>query len=97
MARRVGLMSPRKAKKKMAKWLTLYHPIRRITTTILDSNKEKLATYERGGWKIGALPPEALPDSFVELETMAEAGDLAAVEVTKVTPKKSASKKAKKE
>jgi len=79
----------------MAKWLTLYHPTRRIITTILDSNKEKLAIYKRGGWEIGPLPPAPLPDSFVELEAMAEAGDLAAVKVAKEAPKKT--KKPKKE
>lgn len=82
----------------MAKWLTLYHPRRRIVTTILDTNKEKLSVYERGGWKIGALPPEALPESFVELEGLVEAGDLGASELPKkVAPKKDAPKKAKKE
>lgn len=91
MARRVGLMSPRKAKKKMAKWLTLYHPTRRIITTILDSDKEKLEIYERLGWKIGVLPPEALPDSIDELEGLVAAGDL----IGSSLPKKT--KKAKKE
>jgi hypothetical protein len=93
MARRLGLMSPRKT---MAKWLTLYHPTRRIITTILDTDEEKLDTYKRTGWKIGALPPEALPDSFVELEAMVEAGDLIGASLPKkAEPKKS--KKAKKE
>ena len=91
MARRVGLTSPRKAKKMMAKWLTLYHPTRRIVTTILDSNKEKLAIYERGGWKIGPLPPAPLPDSIDELEGLVATGDL----IGSSLPKKP--KKAKKE
>ncbi|GAG03856.1 unnamed protein product [marine sediment metagenome] len=77
----------------MAKWITLYHPSRRIVTTSLDDDTERLANFKRVGWKIGALPPEALPDSLDELEIMAEAGDLLAVEVAK----KPASKKAKKE
>ena len=77
----------------MAKWLTLYHPRRRIETTILDTDTEKLTAFKRGGWKIGVLPPEALPDSFVELEAMAEAGDLLGASL----PKKPVSKKAKKE
>ena len=80
----------------MGKHLTLYHPRRRIVTTSLDTDKERLETFRRAGWKIGALPPEALPDSFVELETMAEAGDLMSVDVVKKTKKPSA-KKAKKE
>jgi len=77
----------------MAKWLTLYHPRRRIETTILDTNKEKLNTYERAGWKMGTLPPEGLPESFDELEGMVESGELGAKEL----PKKAEPKKAKKE
>lgn len=88
MARRVGLTSqPRKAKKKMAKWLTLYHPTRRIITTILDSNKEKLAIYERGGWKVGPLPPAPLPDGLIELEELVAAGDLIGSSLPKKTKK----------
>ncbi len=75
----------------MAKWFTLYHPTRRIVTTILDTNKEKLATYKRGGWKIGPLPPAPLPDDIDELEGLVAAGDLVGVSL----PKKA--KKAKKE
>jgi len=75
----------------MAKWLTLYHPRRRIVTTILDTNKAKLDIYKRGGWKMGPLPPEGLPESFDELEGMVAAGELGAQEL----PKKP--KKAKKE
>ena len=77
----------------MAKWLTLYHPRRRIETTILDTDKDKLATYKRGGWNLGPLPPEALPESFVELEGMAETGELGMQEL----PKKAEPKKEKKE
>ena len=77
----------------MAKWLTLYHPRRRIETTILDTDKDKLATYKRGGWRLGPLPPGALPESFVELEGMAEAGELGMQEL----PKKAEPKKEKKE
>jgi len=67
----------------MAKWLTLYHPRRQIETTILDTDKAKLETYRRGGWNIGPLPPEALPESFVELEGMVDAGELGAQELPK--------------
>ena len=70
----------------MAKWLTLYHPRRRIETTILDTDKDKLATYKRGGWRLGPLPPGALPESFVELEGMVDAGELGTQELPK--PKK---------
>ena len=83
--------SPRE--KKMAKWLTLYHPRRRIVTTILATNKEKLSIYERGGWKIGSLPPDALPESIDELEELVAAGDLIGASL----PKKATPKKAKKE
>jgi len=76
----------------MAKWLRLYHPRRRIVTTILDTNKVKLDIYKRGGWKMGPLPPDGLPESFDELEGMVEAGELGAQEL----PKK-AKPKAKKE
>ena len=79
-----------KARKKMAKWLTLYHPRRRIVTTILDTNKEKLSIYERGGWKVGSLPPDVLPESIDELEGLVAAGDL----IGSSLPKKA--KKAKK-
>ena len=72
----------------MAKWLTLYHPRRRIETTILDTNKEKLAAFKRAGWKIGVLPPEDLPNNFVELEAMAEAGELGMQEKPKKKVKK---------
>ena len=71
----------------MAKWLTLYHPRRRIETTILDTDKAKLDTYRRGGWKIGSLPPEALPESFVELEGMVDAGELGIQELPKKAEK----------
>jgi len=77
----------------MAKWLTLYHPRRRIETTILDTNTKKLSIYKRGGWKMGPLPPEALPESFDELEDMVKAGELGTQEL----PKKAEPKKAKKE
>ena len=43
----------------MAKWLELYHPTRRIKTTILATDKAKLALYKRGGWRVGPLPSEA--------------------------------------
>ena len=75
----------------MAKWLTLYHSRRRIETTILDTDTEKLAAFKRGGWKIGPLPPAPLPDDLIELEAMAEAGDLLGSSLPKKT------KKAKKE
>ena len=77
----------------MAKWITLYHPLRQIETTILDANKEKLDVYRRAGWKIGPLPPKGLPESFVELEGMVDAGVLGVQEL----PKKAEPKKAKKE
>ena len=73
----------------MAKWLTLYHPARKIETTILDADAEKLATYKRVGWKIDGLQPEALPESLVEIEAMVDAGDLG----TKELPKKAKAKK----
>ena len=73
----------------MAKWLTLYHPVRKIKTTILDTNAEKLATYKRLGWKIEGLQPEALPESLVEIEAMVDAGDLGMKEL----PKKAKAKK----
>ena len=75
----------------MGKWLRLHHPTRKIVTTILDTNKAKLEIYMRTGWKMGPLPPEALPDSFDELEGMVEAGELGMQELPKKT------KKAKKE
>ena len=81
----------------MAKWLTLYHPRRRIETTILDTNKEKLNTYARGGWKLGPLPPEGLPESFVELEAMVDAGEIGMIELPKAAEPKKAEPKAKKE
>ena len=62
-------------------------------TTILDTDTVKLDIYTRTGWKIGPLPPEALPDSFDELEGMVEAGELGMKEL----PKKAEPKKAKKE
>ena len=81
----------------MGKWLTLYHPRRRITTTVLDTDTVKLDVRKRGGWKVGALPPEDLPDRIIDLETLAEAGDLLTVDAPKAAPKKPAAKKAKKE
>ena len=71
----------------MAKWLTLYHPRRRIETTILDTNTKKLSIYKRGGWKMGPLPPKGLPESFVELEGMVDAGELGAQELPKKAEK----------
>ena len=71
----------------MAKWLTLYHSRRRIVTTILDTDTEKLATFKRGGWKIGPLPPAPLPDDIVELEGLVAAGDLGVVDLPKKTKK----------
>jgi hypothetical protein len=82
----------------MAKWLRLYHPTRRIITTILDTNKEKLDVYKRVGWKIGPLPPAPLPEGIVELEELVAAGDLIGASLPKkAEPKKPATKKAKKE
>ena len=73
----------------MAKWLTLYHPVRKIKTTILDTDAVKLDIYTRTGWKIEGLQPEALPESLVEIEAMVDAGDLG----TKELPKKTKAKK----
>ena len=80
----------------MGKWLRLHHPTRKIVTTILDTDKAKLDAYKRTGWKLGDIPQEALPESFVELEGMVEAGLLGIQELPKkAEPKKP--KKAKKE
>ena len=77
----------------MAKWLRLYHPRRKIVTTALDTDAARLDILRRSGWKIGPTPPEALPESFDELEGMVEAGELGMQEL----PKKAEPKKVKKE
>ena len=75
----------------MGKWLTLYHPSRRIVTTSLDDDVERLSLLKQVGWKVGPLPPEALPDSIDELERLVAKGDLIGVSLLKKA------KKAKKE
>ena len=73
----------------MGKWLRLHHPRRKIVTTALDTAAARLDILRRSGWKIGPTPPDALPESFDELEGMVKAGELGAQDL----PKKAKAKK----